>query len=73
MIFIFLFQNPYSLRYHDLYLKAKGNVFKSKRVLQEYIFKTKQEKTRLKNIESQLNAHRQRSKATRKVIGKFTI
>jgi len=59
--------------YHELYLKAKGNVFKSKRVLQEYIFKTKAEKVRVKNIENQLNAHRQRSKATRKRVGKSVV
>jgi hypothetical protein len=52
-------------------LKAKGNVFKSKRVLQEYIFKQKSEKLRLKSIETQLNATRQRNKAARKQLGKL--
>lgn len=59
--------------YHELYLKAKGNVFKSKRVLQEYIFKTKAEKLRTKTIENQLNAHRDRSKAGRKAQGKSVV
>jgi len=59
--------------YHELYLKAKGNVFKSKRVLQEYIFKTKSEKLRTKSIEDQAQAHRDRTKQARKIKGKSTV
>jgi len=51
--------------YHELYLKAKGNVFKSKRNLQEYIFKIKAEKQRSKTVEDQAQAHRLRQKDSR--------
>ncbi|KAH7646825.1 ribosomal protein L19 [Dermatophagoides farinae] len=52
--------------YHELYMKSKGNVFKNKRVLMEYIHKKKVEKLRQKQLNEMAEIRRQKARERQK-------
>lgn len=55
----------YVFRYHLLYQQCKGNQFRNKRILIEYIHKKKAERLRAKQLSDQSEAMRQRKRESR--------
>lgn len=51
--------------YHRLYLQAKGNKFKTKRVLMETVFKLKADKQKELELEEQASARKAKAKLLR--------
>jgi len=51
--------------YHDLYLRAKGNQYRNKSHLMEYIWKAKGEKIKQNVLEQQAAARRQKAKTVK--------
>lgn len=51
--------------YHELYLQAKGNRFKTKKVLMETIHRMKAEKIRERSLRQQAEARKEKAKSAR--------
>ncbi|KAI3389427.1 hypothetical protein SNEBB_000317 [Seison nebaliae] len=54
--------------YHTLYMKCKGNVFKNKRLLMEYIHKKKAENLRQLELQNAADSRRQKAKSRKEKI-----
>lgn len=52
-------------QYHKFYLRAKGNIYKNKRVLVEFIHKDKVEYTKRKALQEQQEAKKAKARATK--------
>merc|ERR1719160_1242381 len=59
--------------YRQLYVKAKGNVFKNKRNLMEHIHRMKDEKKKAKQLQEELRAKATRDAAAREKARKAEI
>lgn len=66
-LFVFLddYINFIMFRYHDFYLRAKGNVFKNKKNIMEAIHKEKNEAATQKLLRDQAEARRLKNKLVR--------